>query len=130
MYKVFLAVLLVIISNGANAEWTYAGGSSDDNLTVYVDLATIRKSGNIAKMWSMFDYKTIQGTGDGKQYLSVKRQDEYDCKEETFGLLTFTEFYENMGKGNPIYSNSAPANKSPIEPGSLGETKWKLACAK
>ena len=130
MYKISLAVVFAIVSNSANAEWTYVGRSSDGNPTIYADLATIRKSGSIVKMWTMSDYNIVQKSSNGKQYLSAKTQDEYDCKEETSGILAFTTFSENMGNGNPISSDSGPANKKPISPESLIEAIWKIACAK
>ena len=49
-------ILLAVFSTGAMAEWTYLGLSSIGNSTfdVYIDKATIRKQGNVVKMWELY----------------------------------------------------------------------------
>ena len=54
--KLLIAALLAAFSTGAMAEWTYLGLSSIGNSTfdVYIDKATIRKQGNVVKMWELY----------------------------------------------------------------------------
>ena len=131
MRKLFLAVLLTIISGGVNAEWSVVGHSPDGNLTVYADLATIKKSGNTVKMLKMFDFKTVQIIENaGKGSLSLKSEDEYDCQEKTGRVLTVSIFTENMGKGATVLTDSTPGNKIPVPPGTTKEILWKTACGK
>src|SRR5262249_33964717 len=56
---------------------------------VYVARSTISRSGNLVKMWDMYDFKTTQ-TADGKHYLSAKNQHEYDCKGKRRRMLSTT----------------------------------------
>ena len=61
------------------AEWIQIGRAS--NTIIYADPSTIRKKGNIVKMWLMMDYSKVTGE-NGDQYLSQIAQHIYDCEEE------------------------------------------------
>ena len=51
MHKATLMMLLSVVSSSAVAEWTLVQTGKESN--EYVDLATIRTSGNLAKMWTL-----------------------------------------------------------------------------
>ena len=129
MKRLLLGLILLVTATVASAEWTVA--ERDDELILYVDKATIRRNGNLVKMWDLADYKTVQkSAAAGEYYLSGKVQMEYDCKEEKKRLLAFTNFSGKMGSGKVVYSDSFPGKWSPISPGSVGEALWKIACGK
>ena len=128
MRKVVLMVLLAAASSNAAAKWTYSGRS--DRATSYTDLATIRKSGNMVKMWGLIDFKTGQDNGREKPYLSLKLQSEYDCKEERERLLYASFHSEKMGQGEIVSVNRNPSEWSPIVPNSLVAGDWEIACGK
>jgi hypothetical protein len=79
-----LITLLVLSSGPAYAEWVEVG--VNDSSTQYVDLDTIRRKGNLMKMWNLFDYKAIHTYAD-KPSWSVKGQSEYNCAEEQLRYL-------------------------------------------
>ena len=96
MKRLLMGLLLVMTATAASAEWTRV--DSKDEFISYVDRATIRRNGNLVKMWGLADYKTVQKSAStGASYLSSKAQDEYDCKEEKWRLLAFTRFDGKMG---------------------------------
>ena len=130
MKRLLMGLMLLVTAGSASAEWTAAGGTGE--LIQYVDRATIRKSGNLVKMWDLADYKTVQTSpSTGVSYFSDKGQREYDCKEEKRRLLAFTWFDGQMGSGKVVYSNGNVRDEwSPIQPGSIGEAMWKIACGK
>ena len=72
----------------------------------------------------------MQKDAAGKSYLSEKSQSEFDCKEEKVRILAFTWFDGRMGRGKVVVSDSDLGKWSPIEPGSIGEALWKIACGK
>jgi len=88
MKKLLLTLMQVLISTSAMAKWVKVGSSADVDvgITLYADPATILKSGNMVKMLRLTDFKTVQGNA-GKQYMSTKRQHEYDCKEEQHRII-------------------------------------------
>ena len=127
MKRLLMGLMLLVTAGAASAEWTVAGGN--DQFVQYVDRATIRRNGNLVKMWVLSDLKTVQ-TDAGDSYLSSKAQNEYDCKEERSRILAFTWFSGKMGNGKVVYSDSDPGKWKPISPESIGEIKWKVACGK
>ena len=128
--KKVLVLLLLMISTNVFAEWTPVDGSKDGDMTVYVDFETIKKKDNKVKMWDLFDYKTVQKVGNYR-FLSVLDHYEYDCDEETRRMLDFYWYSGNMKNGEIVYSQTNIKNEAEsIVPGSISETKFKIACDK
>jgi len=67
MKKLFLTLMLVVLSSNAMAEWVEIGAT--DNSTLYFDSNTIRKSGNKVKMWSLSDFNSVEEVS-GDKFLS------------------------------------------------------------
>ena len=129
MKRLLMGLMLLMTATAASAEWTQSG--HNDTSIQYVDKATIRRKGNLVKMWGMVDFKTMQKSAAGHSYLSFKTQLEYDCKEEKSRLLALTLFDGKMGNGKVVSSNGNVRGEwEPIEPGSVGEARWKIACGK
>jgi hypothetical protein len=85
MRKMILILLLAVVSSNAMAEWVAVNRSK--YATGYANPATIVKDGNIAKMWSLVDCKTITRFIGGPPFMSIKSQEEFDCKEKNCGRL-------------------------------------------
>ncbi|MCR4303863.1 MAG: sel1 repeat family protein [Gallionella sp.] len=129
MRKAILVILLSVVSSSAAADWVKV--SSTEDATFYANPATIRKVGNKVKMWGLIDLDTAQPNSNGKMYLSLMEQSEYDCKEEQVRSLAFTAYSEKMGGGKVVSVISRnDANWNPVPPGSNGVTIWKIACGK
>jgi hypothetical protein len=52
-----LITLLVLGGGPVYAEWELVSGDDSSKLTVYIDRDTIQRSGDLAKMWQLFDYQ-------------------------------------------------------------------------
>jgi hypothetical protein len=116
-----LITLLVPSSGPAYAEWVaveknnqFAGIG-----TVYVDPDTIHRTGNLVKMWQLIDFKTMQGGRSPSRLLSTKIQKEFDCAEERLRLLVLTDFWGNIGTGEPAGAYVDGGNRVPAEPDSI-----------
>ncbi len=70
MKRLLLGLMLLVTAGAACAEWTVAGGN--DQFVQYVDRATIRRNGNLVKMWDLSDLKTVQTGPGGESFLSHK----------------------------------------------------------
>ena len=83
MKRLILIILLLLSSGPAYAEWVLVEKNNDlvEVMAVYADPDTIRRKGDLVKMWSLTDYTTIQ-TIAGLSFLSSKAQYEFDCAEE------------------------------------------------
>jgi hypothetical protein len=127
-----LITLLWLSVGPVHAEWVDVGGKVEAGLTVYtvyVEPDTIRRKGDVVKLWASFDYRTIQ-TIVGGPWLSSKTQREYDCVEKRVRLLGFTTFSGNMGSGEAVYSNSEESKWEPVAPDSLDRNLWEVACSR
>jgi hypothetical protein len=134
MKKLISMLLLTVMSTNVIAEWTVVGNSGDSELTIYADIATIRKKGNKVEIWSLKDFKKTQWEKErnGKyKYLSTISRSEYDCEEETMQVLSLTQYSKNMGEGNIVWSSNKyeDINSFEIIPGSIGEAVLKIACS-
>ena len=128
MKRLLLGIMMLVTAGAASAEWTLSNFTA--NYFAYTDIASIRRNGNLVKMWDLKDYKTVQ-TVDGYSYLSSKGQQEYDCKEVRRRTVAFTLFGGKMGNGKVVYQNSETSMQwSPIAPESKGEALWEIACGK
>jgi tetratricopeptide (TPR) repeat protein len=123
-----IIVPMTVASNNANSEWFAV--SSDKNQTAYANPSTVRRNGEIVKMWDLFDFKKLR-TKDMTKYKSFKVQTEYDCTENRSRSLSTTWHSDNMGSGNAVFTYDTPSEEwSPIAPGSVGEILWTVACFK
>jgi surface-adhesin protein E len=128
MKRLLLIILLVLSSGPAYAEWVSLG-ESGSGTTVYVAPDTIRRKGDLVKMWVLYDFKSVQ-TVAGTSHLSSKVQDEFDCAEELSRTLALTEFSGNMGTGKVVFSHAGIREWQPVEPDSVEKVLWKVACGK
>jgi len=129
MIRFFLALLQLLSSGVAYAEWVNVGANDEAGKTVYVDPATIRRDSNLVKMWQFYDYKTVQTVG-GNRFLTAKEQWEFDCAEGRGRVVARKEFSGHMGSGTMVSTNSEVGKWVPIIPGSMGQTVWEIACKK
>lgn len=130
MKKPLLALLLTMISNSAVAEWTVVDFYWESNRVLLVDYDTIRKKGNLAKMWLMLDLLKKEDL-NGKEFLSVIIQKEYDCEEEQERALYGSFHSKSSGAGQNVFTRDSPtSNWTPIVPGTANELLWKIACGK
>jgi len=127
--RLLLIALLVLSGGPAYAEWMAVGGNEEAGVTVYADPGTIRRKGNLAPVWHLNDFKTVQIV-KGISYLSIKAQHQYICTENRERVLALTKFSGNMGNSKVVYKDSNRGKWKPVAPGSIFHDLGKLACGK
>lgn len=129
MRKIILMMLLSFVSSSAIAEWVKVGRGTDG--IYYTDPTSLRRAGNRVKMWILRDNYHADRESTDKPSMSMKAQNEYDCKEEKSRIL-YTSYYSgNMGGGNAVHAYSNYAKEwLPCVPESMSGTLWELACGK
>jgi len=131
MKKIIFAALLstTAVAPAFAANWVMVGQT--EGMTVYADKSTAIRSEGKVRMWSLYDFKTIQ-TGDGvKPYLSDMLLYEHDCAERKSKLLQTTSRLGNMGNGELAESITMRDPKwSYAVPDSIGESVLIAACRK
>jgi len=125
----FLIVFLLLNTGPLYAEWELVSGDDTAKLTVYVDRETIRRDGNLVKMWQLYDYKTVQ-TVAGDSLMSIQRHNEYNCTEPRTRMLAYTWFSSNMGRGRVVYKTAEEQQWESIVPRSIDQALWRVACSK
>ena len=83
----------------------------------------------MAKMWRLYDFKAPL-VFNGKSYMSMRMQNEYDCQGERTRTLSLFFHKGNMASGEVVYTTSNPENWEPNSPGTLIQTQWEVACGK
>lgn len=111
----------------AFAEWLLIDGN--DKATVYFDSETIKRNGELVRVWIVDDLKTARTRGF-KTFLSVRAQEEHDCAKERFRLVAVEQFAGGMGTGDVIYQKSGESAWAPIQRGTLAQSVWKFVCKK
>lgn len=126
---VLAALMLALSSTSATAEWVPIG--ENNRSVAYID-TTLRRSGDTATYWVMFDYKAVQESArSGRRYLSEKAQREIECRSERDRVLFFTWHAEHMGNGIVVYTGNKPTNWEPTNsPGSFANGFWQFVCGK
>ena len=104
-----LAALIFPISS-AYAEWKELG--SNAAMVVYVDLETIRDSGEKAQIMSMLDFKKSGKNPNNQQTVnSIVGLNEYNCPEISYRPIAFKEFSGKKGTGKVVSDNNTPDSK-------------------
>lgn len=129
-YAVIMIPLLFLSSGPAYAEWVQIVTSNDhEGYTTYIDSDTLRRKGNLVKIWILHDFKAAQ-VERPHSYISVKRLNEYDCADERIHNLAYLKYSGPMGTREVVDSYMGPSNWAPVVPDTVGEVLWKAACGK
>lgn len=127
MKKLLLTLILVFASTSAIADWTKVG--VEDESTIYTDTSTIRKKGDLIKIWSLYDFKEAKNMS-GKTYLSMEKQYEIDCAKGLARAMYIIYYAQKMGGGEKGAFDYPPKQWQPVAPNSAGESILKSACGK
>ena len=112
----------------AQQQWTLLGSSvANGGMDVYVAPASIRRSGERARMYNLFDFKTRQAYG-GKPFLSARNEFEYDCARPRQRMLGTTGYAGPMGKGAVVASSDGTSPWEPVGSSGPNFEHWQVAC--
>ena len=126
MTKTINALLLALlsVSGSAWAEWVKI--NENDSRLIYIDPQTIRKDGNLRKVWQITDLKQRFTNGE----LSRRSRLEFDCKNERFRYLSFSIHSGPMAGGTILSQLVEDTKWADIPPRSSSETMLQVVCAK
>lgn len=100
-------------------------------LIVYVGPNTILREGNLVTMRQLIDFKGMQGSAGGPtRFMSTETHKQFDCAEQRLRLVAFTEVSHRMGTGIRADGLVDKDNWLSIEPESLNQALWEVACGK
>lgn len=112
-------------ANLAAAEWARVGGTHKYDR--YVDMTTIRVSGQRVTLWTLRDFRIERAIPRGPyRSLTIKRQ--YDCSQRKSRPLRARYYPEGMAQGLVLYAAPATREWSRVVPGSDDDAEMKVAC--
>jgi len=112
----------------AEPKWTLLGTlAAGGGMDIYVAPATIRRSGDHARMLNLFDFKTRQ-VFEGKPFLSTRNEYEFDCARSRQRMLGTTGFSGHMGKGTIVASSEGDGVWEPVGSSGPSYEHWTVAC--
>lgn len=127
MRAMCVAFLSTLCCFPAMADWRSLGDVGTAEL--FVDPASIVRTGDTVTMWSIYALKT-PGTVGAATYVSLKRQDEFDCKDSRIRGIQIAAYPEPMAEGKAVSSEKGTAGWAAVTPQSTAEKLWKVACGK
>lgn len=127
MHKTILMLLLAAVSNNAIAEWVKV--AENEKLSMYRDSPPNQKKGNFIETLWLLDYKTTQSS-EGQSFLSIRIQNEINCKKDQIRNIESSVFYGRMGAGEKVSHSTKLQEWTKSTPDSISETMIKVACDK
>lgn len=128
MRKIILMIGLAIVNGSAIADWVKVE-DSNNSIISYIHPDTIHRKGSKATVWNLYDYKEPQHNSNGRPYMSMKIQSEFDCKKNKLRGLAVSVHTENMGSGKVLFADYDPQKWEPLSTANAIENKtWKIAC--
>lgn len=122
--RLVLCLLLALAAAPAWAEWVKVSEHTESFF--YIDPATIRRDGNLRRVWEIQDLKKRHKEGE----MSMRNLSEYDCKEERTRILSITGHSDPMAGGKTLFSESGPGKWDDIAPGTVSQKMMRIVCAK
>jgi hypothetical protein len=125
MKRLLFITLLSLTGFSAKAEWVLANVSNAGN--AYVDPTSIKRTGNIVRVWELVDYAKPQVVA-GMAYQSDRVLRQYDCVEKTSQLLQIATFSGKMLAGEVVITDTKAYPPAFVAPGSNGDVLLNFAC--
>ena len=126
--KTLVAVLTLLVPFAAQAEWQKV--VTTDSGTIYIDDASIKRTGPIRSFWSLLDYKTPQKAQRGAFYVSTRTHMEMDCRKEMVHMLQFSMHTGPMLTGEIIDTQGVMREWQSIPPDTPLVNVFRFVCGK
>ena len=132
MKRLLLFTLLVLSHGLVSAEWVAVEKKyqSPGRQTVYIDPDTVRREGNLVTLVTLIDWEWTQGKRSPSRFHSTRIKKQFDCADKRFRSLAFTHYSDHMGTGRPAGGYESEGHWVPVEPESLSQGLWDIACGK
>jgi hypothetical protein len=125
MMRLVLITLGMLLAQPVSAEWVEV--TTSNKHTSYVDPATVRKTVNGRRSWTIKNFYKPQRAGSAT-YISLKVLDEFNCEDEKSRALQIIAFSGPMGTGDVISSDNQIDSWSVVPPESIAEDMLKFVC--
>jgi hypothetical protein len=123
MLRILSSVLLLIVANSVRAEWVKVG--EDEGSVVYVDPATLVKSGDVRRAWTLSNLKLARADN----VVSYRTLDDFNCKEGRRRTVFRVTYAGPMATGKVLDSGQLMLYKfENVYPYSPGGWQFEYVC--
>jgi surface-adhesin protein E len=123
MLRILASVLLLIVANSVRAEWVKVG--EDEGSVVYVDPATLVKSGDVRRAWTLSNLKLARADN----VVSYRTLDDFNCKEGRRRTVFRVTYAGPMATGKVLDSGQLMLYKfENVYPYSPGGWQFEYVC--
>ncbi len=123
----YLVAMLVMYSSNSVADWTSVG-SGNEIYMAFADKASIRRTGDLATMHGLYDFRRQDFTPEGLGLYSTAVLREYDCAGRRVRLLSSIDFAGRMGEGAPVSTSDRPGRWEAVIEGGIDGAFLRVAC--
>jgi hypothetical protein len=124
MKKLYLLVILCLISSSAHAAWIKVWES--DVSQHFVQSETVKYKNQLANFWLLTNHNLPDESG----YLSYKQKIEMDCGYSQLRLIAQIGYEKKNGLGGSNHFRKAYEEWEEILPDSLGGELYRYVCLK
>lgn len=127
-WMLIAACMSVLPVSSAFAAWQEIG--SNEQSTVSIDISTLKRDGDKARIMSMLDFKTPGTDPQTKQQIrSIIGLNEYLCEKTQYRPIEYKVFSGNKGKGKVVADVKSPDSSfEAITSGSWAAGVYSIAC--
>ena len=122
--KKTLLLTLMLVTGSAFAEWVKVTEAANANF--YIDVDTIRKDGDLRKVWALADLKQ-RGKDDE---ISTRTRFEFDCKEDRRRNLSSSTHSAPMANGTTLTQLNEVGAWRDVAPNTVYAGILKMVCAR
>jgi len=124
MKKLYLLVILCLISSSAHAAWIKVWES--DASQYFIQSETVKYKNQLANFWLLTNHNLPDESG----YLSYKQKIEMDCGYIQLRLIAQIGYEKKNGLGGSNHFRKAYEEWEEILPDSLGGELYRYVCSK
>jgi hypothetical protein len=122
LLQLVVCVSGTMVTASALADWSEAGRSED--FVYYVDLQTMKRTGNIRRVWTLLD-----STAPNAAFRSARVLEEYNCAEESSRVLQFQSYDGPKGSGQAKEGLAQTTPWSFVAPDTIEGQMLKSVCS-
>ena len=105
MLHVVLSALFLLVATSVRAEWVKV--TESQGAVVYVDPATLKKSGDVRRVWILTDLQSSRGDN----VVSIRTLEDFNCKQRRRRITSQVSYAGPMATGKVLHSARPTSDK-------------------
>lgn len=128
LFGLCLIFLLGMPASAAEHDWTLLQTGEEKVVSILVDYATLKRDGDVIRVWAMLNFANAQTLKNGSKYLSSLMHVDIDCNKELH-RVGYTHVAEKAnGQGKVLMMSEGSTKWSPVVPESMSSNVFAAVC--